>query len=67
MGGTCSTCGVEEKCSQGIVVEHEGGRTLARLMFRWENNIKMVWHGLKSSACVQVQVAGSFKCSEILD
>jgi hypothetical protein len=33
--GHVACVGVEEKCSQGIAMEHEGERRLGRFMFRW--------------------------------
>ena len=41
MGGTCGTCGGEERSIQGSGGENEGKSISGRPTRRWENNIKM--------------------------
>jgi hypothetical protein len=41
VGEACSTCGGEERCTQGLVGKPEVKRLLRRPRLRWEHNIKM--------------------------
>jgi hypothetical protein len=41
MGGTCSTCGGEERRIQDLVGKPGGKRPLGRPRRRWEDNIKL--------------------------
>jgi len=40
-GGTCSTCGGEERGIEDLVEKPEGKRPLGRPRCRWEDSIKM--------------------------
>jgi hypothetical protein len=41
MGGTCSTCGRDERCIQVLVGKPEGKISLGRSRHKWEDNINM--------------------------
>jgi hypothetical protein len=41
MGRACGTYGRQERCTQVLLVRHEGRRPLGRPRRRWEYNIKM--------------------------
>ena len=49
--GHVARVGKKKNVRRALAWSLKGKRALERLMFRWENNIKMAWHGLNSPAC----------------